>query len=75
MSEDRVAAEIQRAADRICTLILFGDYPRVDVEIERTNLKRRVRELLPDRVELFEMVYESRFRRLWNQWRDEEPMF
>ncbi len=74
MPDDRAAEEIKRAADRISTLILFGDYPRVDIEIEQAKLKRRVRDLMPDRLLWFEMVYASRFRRLWNQWRNEEPM-
>ncbi len=68
--EDRAAIELRRAAERICALILIEDYPKIDIEIEKANLKRRVRELFPDKVALYEMIYESRFRRLWEQWRD-----
>ena len=60
----------RRAAERICALILTEDYPAIDIEIEKANLMRRVRELLPEKVELYRMVYESRFRRLWEQWRE-----
>jgi hypothetical protein len=67
--EEQAAEEIQRAAERICALILTEDYPAIDIEIEKANLMRRVRELLPEKVELYRMVYESRFRRLWEQWR------
>ena len=74
MTDRFTATELQRAADRICALILTDDYPRIDIEIERANLKRRVRERMPDKLELYEMVYERRFCRLWNQWRREDPM-
>ena len=67
--EERAAEEIRRAAERICALILTDDYPAIDIEIEKANLKRRVREILPEKVDLYQMVYESRFRRLWEQWR------
>jgi hypothetical protein len=68
---DQDAQELKRAAERICALILIDDYPKIDIEIEKANLKRRVREIFPDKVYLYEMIYESRFRRLWEQWRQE----
>lgn len=68
-SDEQAAREVRRAAERICALILTDDYPKIDIEIEKANLKRRVRELFPDKIELYEMIYESRFRRLWEQWR------
>lgn len=67
---DQAAQELKRAAERICALILTDDYPKIDIEIEKANLKRRVREIFPDKVQLYEMIYESRFRRLWEQWRE-----
>ncbi len=69
-AEERAAVELRLAAERICTLILTADYPEIDIEIEKANLKRRVRALFPDKVGLYEMIYESRFRRLWEQWRE-----
>ncbi|MEE9273755.1 MAG: hypothetical protein V3V62_00410 [bacterium] len=63
------ALRIQRGADRICTLILTADYPAVDVAIERARLREECRRLLPDRLALYDMVYESRFDRLWAQFR------
>jgi hypothetical protein len=73
MNEPFTATELKRAAERICALILTDDYPRIDIEIEQAQLKRRVRERMPEKLELYEMVYESRFRRLWDQWRRESP--
>ncbi len=64
-------ARLKRGADRICVLILSTDLPEVDILIERERLRRLCAQLFPDREDLFEMVYESRFDRLWEQFRDD----
>jgi len=61
--------ELQRRADRICSLIVGGDYPAIDVVIEITKLRDFAFEHFPGRAGLFEQVYESRFKRLWEQFR------
>ena len=63
--------EVQRMADRVCVLILSSDLPAIDIEIEKNKVRERCLELYPDREELYEMVYESRFQRLWDQFRGE----
>ena len=63
--------ELAKMADRVCSLIVTSDYPDVDVAIEKEKVRARCEELFPDRMELYEMIYESRFQRLWDQWRDE----
>ena len=60
---------LRRAADRVCSLILISDYPEIDVEIEKAKVRRLAEELFPSRMDLYEMIYESRFRRLWEQFR------
>jgi len=60
----------QRKADRVASLVLAGDIPDVDVEIAINELRQRCRELYPDTEYLFELIYESRFRRLWEQFRE-----
>jgi hypothetical protein len=67
--EEDAYRELQRAADRISFLIVATDYPRIDVEIERRNLRDLCRRLFPDKLGLFEIIYEARFRRLWDQFR------
>ncbi len=62
--------ELQRMADRVCVLILCSDYPEIDIEIERSKVRERCEELFPDRTDLYEMIYESRFKRLWEQFRE-----
>ncbi len=61
---------LQRRADRLSSLIVASDYPAIDIVIEIRKLREFARERFPDRVRLFEMVYESRFRRLWQQFRE-----
>ncbi len=63
--------EVQRMADRVCTLILSSDLPAIDIEIEKNKVRERCLELYPDRESLYDMVYESRFQRLSEQFRNE----
>ena len=62
--------EFQRKADRIAVLIVASDYPHVDILIEIENLRAECERLYPDSMDLFEMVYDSRFDRLWEQFRE-----
>ncbi len=66
-----VMREVQRMADRVCTLILSSDLPAIDIEIEKNKVRERCLELYPDRESLYDMVYESRFQRLSEQFRNE----
>lgn len=61
--------ELKRMAERICVLILDTDYPEVDLAIERAKAREKCEELFPDRLDLYDMIYESRFDRLWQQFR------
>jgi hypothetical protein len=69
--EERHLGELQRGADRISFLIVATDCPRIDIDIQRASLRRRCQTLFPDKMEVFDLVYESRFRRLWEQFRDD----
>ncbi len=72
-SESILAANLRRRADRICSLIVGSDYPDIDIEIEVRALRRWCRDQLPDRLELFDMIYGSRFQRLRQQFRQPQP--
>jgi len=61
--------QLARAADRICALILHSDLPEVDIAIERSKLRETVEKLFPEKLDLYEMIYESRFDRLMEQFR------
>lgn len=66
----REMKELQRMADQVCMLIVGTDYPEVDIEIEKAKVREKCEELYPDRMDLYEMIYESRFNRLWYQFRE-----
>lgn len=61
--------EVQRMADDICFKIVSGEYSRVDLEIAQEKLRERCAEYFPEKMQLFEMIYGSRFKRLWEQFR------
>lgn len=63
--------ELQRMVHRVCALILNCDYPEIDIVIERDKVRHRCEELFPDRMDLYEMIYESRFDRLMEQFRED----
>jgi hypothetical protein len=68
--ENEKLAAFQRKADRIAFLIVASDYERIDVEIEKAELREECTRQFPDKLELYDMIYESRFQRLWEQFRD-----
>jgi hypothetical protein len=69
------AGSYRLRADRIASLILHSDMPRIDIEIEIASFRRMVVEEFPEREELFDAVYVGRFKRMWEQFRpDEEPL-
>ena len=63
---------LEREADRISSMILYSDLPRVDIEIAIRNFRREVLSLFPEKEELFDNLYLSRFKRLWSQFRSGE---
>ncbi len=68
MDDATFARQLARMSDRLCSRILHEDIEWVDVAIEIESLRNFVREHAPDRLELFARLYESRFRRFWEQW-------
>jgi hypothetical protein len=70
----RDADELRRRADAITARLLYSDEPRVDLEIAINDLRDFVEERLPDRLWLFDCIYEARWRRLREQgWARENP--
>ena len=68
--EDEQVRELSRQADRICEMIVVEEASLVDIEIQQAKLREAVARLFPDKVNLFPLLYESRFRRLWQQFRE-----
>ena len=72
VAEEEDLRELSRAVDYISYLIVSTDTLKVDIEIKSAELKRRCLEMFPDKGHLFDLLYKSRFSRLWEQFRDEE---
>ena len=68
-AEDEAVHALQRQADRICEMIVSGDTPLIDIEIQQAVLREAVARTFPDKQALYQLIYESRFRRLWQQFR------
>ena len=67
--EERKLREVRALADRISFLIVASDYQMIDIEIEKQKLRERISELFPDKIHLYDLIYEARFRRLKEQFR------
>jgi hypothetical protein len=70
LAEEVSLGELSRMVDYISFLIISTDTLKVDIEIKSADLKRRCVELFPEKGYLFDLLYKSRFCRLWEQFRD-----
>ncbi len=68
-AEDEAVHALQRQADRICEMIVSGETPQIDIEIQQAALREAILKAFPDKQALYQLIYESRFRRLWQQFR------
>jgi hypothetical protein len=62
--------DFQRHVDRLCVLIVASDCSDREIDIERLHLRVQAATLFPEKMELYDMIYESRFRRLRQQFRE-----
>ncbi len=60
---------VQRRADHLCFLILAGDLSEREFKIERLYLRTEFARIFPEKLSWYDMIYESRFRRIWEQFR------
>jgi hypothetical protein len=68
--EEEKVQLLSREAEKIVSLILHTDYAKVDIEIEKENLRKLCEKLFPAKGRLYDMIYASRFDRLWKQFRE-----
>jgi hypothetical protein len=66
---DQTYQKFLRRIDRLCFLIVATDTSERDINIERLFLRTEAARLFPEKRDLYEMLYESRFRRLLAQFR------
>lgn len=67
--EERKLQELRNAVDRVCFLIVSSEYQEADIIIEASKAKKLCDRLFPGKGYLFDMIYGSRFKRLWRQFR------
>jgi hypothetical protein len=60
---------LQRQADRVASMIVTSCYTDLECALAERELRMECLILLPDRMELYDLVYTSRFRRLREQFR------
>ena len=63
------AVILQRQADRVASMIVTSCYSDLECALAERELRMECLSLLPDRMELFDLVYTARFRRLREQFR------
>jgi hypothetical protein len=68
-TSDAAYREFQRRVDRLCSLIVASDCAEREIDIERLHLRVQAATLFPDKMQLYDRIYESRFRRLREQFR------
>lgn len=69
MDSKELAEKLKRKADLICTLIFCEQVPETTIAGERKLLRLWCEKFLPDKLDLYDMLYESRFDRLIQQFR------
>lgn len=68
-NEEEAYRNFQRRVDRLCFLIVATDCSERELDIERLHLRVQAMHLFPDKIPLYELIYERRFRRLREQFR------
>jgi hypothetical protein len=68
--EEENISHIRKTADRIVSLIFNDASSKLDIDIEKQKLRQLIEQISPERVDLYELIYEPRFNRLWEQFRE-----
>jgi hypothetical protein len=67
LPEDLAYRSFQRHVDRLCFLIVATACSDREIDIERLRLRTQAMQLFPEKVQLYDRIYETRFRRLREQ--------
>mgnify|MGYP003610434568 CR=1 FL=1 len=67
--ETRHLRDFQSCADDVARMIIDTDLPWIDIELQIESLRAKAARLFPLKMDLFNLIYVNRFRRLWEQWR------
>jgi hypothetical protein len=69
LSEEAAYSRFQQRVDRLCFLIVATTCSDREIDIERLHLRTQAMQLFPEKVQLYDWIYEGRFRRLRQQFR------
>ena len=69
LPEEVLYSRLQQHVDRLCVLIVSTNCSDREIDIERLHLRTQAMQLFPERIQLYDWIYESRFRRLREQFR------
>jgi hypothetical protein len=68
-TEEEPAFVLRRMADRVASMIVTSSYTDLDCALAERELRMECLRLLPHSMELYDLIYTSRFRRLREQFR------
>ena len=74
LSEEQAYRIFQEHVDRLCFLIVASNCSDREIDIEKLHLRVQAMRLFPDKISLYDLIYESRFRRLREQFRQNSPI-
>lgn len=63
------AARLQRMADRVASMIVTSSCSDLECALAERELRMECLSLFPDHMDLYDLIYTSRFRRLREQFR------
>ena len=66
---DDPAVVLQRKADRVASMIVTSSFTDLECALAERELRMECLRLCPNRMELYDLVYTSRFQRLRDQFR------
>jgi hypothetical protein len=61
--EEQAYRIFQEHVDRLCFLIVASHCSDREIDIERLHLRTQAMKLFPDKMQLYDLIYESRFLR------------
>jgi hypothetical protein len=70
VEEEEHIAAIKQCADTIASLIVTSDSSLEDIASEKTRLRELIERFFPEKMYLYDLLFESRFKRLWEQFRE-----
>jgi hypothetical protein len=69
LKEDEKILQVRKEADRICRMILDKNFSQIDIQIAKEKFYRLCQEKFSDKIHLYDLIFEPRFQRLWEQFR------